>query len=82
MTGGRGPSTPNSAGPSTPPTYHVGTSSATSTNGTCANCILLANEVSVLKATLEMYMHPENHTDASAALLHQLYDTLEKLRLN
>lgn len=86
MTGG--PPTPNSASPSTPTRYPTGPSTPTrysagpsTPSGECSNCKLLSNELMVLKTTLEMYRHPERHTDASAVLLEQLYDNLGKLRM-
>ncbi|GJV31877.1 hypothetical protein Tco_1392277 [Tanacetum coccineum] len=55
-----GPSTtPNySPRPSTPPSYTLGPSR----NAECSNYKLLLGKIKVLDATLEMYMHPENHT--------------------
>nr|GEV72032.1 hypothetical protein [Tanacetum cinerariifolium] len=64
------PSTPPSysSGPSTPPNY----SSGSSRNAECSNCKHLRGKISVLKATMNMHMHPEQHTVNSAALLHEV----------
>ncbi|GJW34225.1 hypothetical protein Tco_0054257 [Tanacetum coccineum] len=63
-------STPQSysSGPSTPPNYSLGSSR----NTECSNCKHLLGKISVLKATMDMYMHPEQHTVNSAALLHKV----------
>ncbi|GJX18694.1 hypothetical protein Tco_0221371 [Tanacetum coccineum] len=52
-----GPSTPPrySSGPSTPTNYSLGSSR----NAECSNCKHLRGKISVLKATMEMHMHPE-----------------------
>ncbi|GKD25743.1 hypothetical protein Tco_1231957 [Tanacetum coccineum] len=65
-----GPSTPPSysSGPSTPPNYSPGSSR----NAECSNCKHLRGKISVLKATMDMHMHPEQHTVNSAALLHEV----------
>ncbi|GJR27226.1 hypothetical protein Tco_1103458 [Tanacetum coccineum] len=82
------PSTPSySAGHSTPPTYYSGPSTPTnyslgsSRNRECSNCKHLRGKISVLKATMEMYMHPEQHTVNSAALFHEVLNEMEKLDL-
>nr|GEZ60986.1 hypothetical protein [Tanacetum cinerariifolium] len=74
-----GPSTPPSysSGPSTPPNY----SSGSSRNAECSNCMDLRRKISVLKATMNMHMHPEQHTVNSAALLHEVLNEMEKLDL-
>ncbi|GJQ96743.1 hypothetical protein Tco_0007882 [Tanacetum coccineum] len=74
-----GPSTPlsYSSGPSTPPNYSLGSSR----NAECSNCKHLRGKISVLKATLDMHMHPEQHTVNSAALLHEVLNEMEKLDL-
>ncbi|GJR40460.1 hypothetical protein Tco_1216144 [Tanacetum coccineum] len=59
-----------SAGPSTP-----------SRNAECSNYKQLRGRISVLKATMEMHMHPEQHTLNSAALLHEILNEMEKLDL-
>ncbi|GJQ90718.1 hypothetical protein Tco_0001857 [Tanacetum coccineum] len=84
-----GPSTPPSysSGPSTPPSYSSGPSTApnysprSSRNAECSNCKHLRGKISVLKATLDMHMHPEQHTDNLAALLYEVLNEMEKLDL-
>nr|GEX02681.1 hypothetical protein [Tanacetum cinerariifolium] len=81
-----GPSIPPnySSGPSTPPSYFSGLStsqnysSRSSRNGECSNCKHLRGKISVLKATMNMHMHPEQHTVNSAALLHEVLNEMEK----
>nr|GEY04415.1 hypothetical protein [Tanacetum cinerariifolium] len=72
-----GPSTPPSysSGPSTPPTY----SSGSSRNVECSNCKHLRENISVLKATINMHMHPEQQIVNSAALLYEVLNEIEKL---
>ncbi|GJU31942.1 hypothetical protein Tco_1175531 [Tanacetum coccineum] len=41
----------------------------------------LRGKISVLKATMEMHMHPEQHTVNSAALFHEVLNEMEKLDL-
>ncbi|GJW75008.1 hypothetical protein Tco_0134378 [Tanacetum coccineum] len=80
------PSTPSrySSVPSTPPSYSSGPSTpqiyspGSSRN---AECKQLRGRISVLKATMEMHMHPEQHTLNSAALLHEVLNEMEKLDL-
>nr|GEZ31581.1 hypothetical protein [Tanacetum cinerariifolium] len=74
-----GPSTPPSysSGPSTPPNY----SSRSSKNTECSNCKHLRGKISVLKATMNMHIYPEQHTLNSAALLHEVLNEMEKLDL-
>ncbi|GJT16846.1 hypothetical protein Tco_0875552 [Tanacetum coccineum] len=74
-----GPSTPSSysSGPSTPSNYSPGSSR----NAECSNCKHLRGKISVLKATMEMHMHPEQHTVNSAALFHEVLNEMEKLDL-
>nr|GFB16963.1 hypothetical protein [Tanacetum cinerariifolium] len=84
-----GPSTPPnySSGPSTPPSYssRLSTppnySSRSSRNAECSNCKHLRGKISVLKATMNMHMHPEQHTVNLAALLHEVLNEMEKLDL-
>ncbi|GJT10056.1 hypothetical protein Tco_0857098 [Tanacetum coccineum] len=84
-----GPSTPPiySSGPSTPPSYSSGTSTTTnysigsSRNAECSNCKHLRGKISVLKATMDMHMHPKQHTVNSAALFHEVLNEIEKLDL-
>nr|GEV75127.1 hypothetical protein [Tanacetum cinerariifolium] len=79
-------STPSySPGPSTPPSYSPGPSTPQSyspgplRNTECSNCKHLLEMITVLEATVEMYMHSEQHTLNSAALLHELTMTWENL---
>nr|GFA15701.1 hypothetical protein [Tanacetum cinerariifolium] len=74
-----GPSTPQSyfSEPSTPPNH----SSGSSRNAEYSNCKHLREKISVLKATMNMHMHPEQHTVNSAALLHEVLNEMEKLDL-
>jgi hypothetical protein len=84
-------------GPSTPPSYSPGSSgsSLNRRNAECSNCKFLAEKIKTLEArnkilearnkilegALEMARHPENHTDHSAAILHEIYNDMGKLRL-
>ncbi|GKB93972.1 hypothetical protein Tco_0980109 [Tanacetum coccineum] len=76
-----------SPGSSTPPRYSPGASTpqsyspGTSRNAECSNCKHLLGKITVLEATVEMYMHPEEHTLNSAALLHEVYNDMGKLGL-
>nr|GFB43314.1 hypothetical protein [Tanacetum cinerariifolium] len=82
-----GPSTPlnYSSGPSTPPNYSSRLSTppnyslGSSRNAECSNCKHLRGKISVLKATMNMHMHPEQHTLNSAALLHEVLNEIKKL---
>ncbi|GKB14819.1 hypothetical protein Tco_0848742 [Tanacetum coccineum] len=84
-----GYSTPQSysSGPSTPPSYSSEPSTLTnyslgsSRNRECSNYKNLRGKISVLKATMEMHMHPEQHTVNSAALFHEVLNEMEKLDL-
>ncbi|GKE40195.1 hypothetical protein Tco_1463600, partial [Tanacetum coccineum] len=73
------PSTPPSysSGPSTPTNYFLGSSR----NAECSNCKHLRGKISVLKETIDMHMHPEQHIVNSAALLHEVLNEMEKLDL-
>ncbi|GJR88182.1 hypothetical protein Tco_0212193 [Tanacetum coccineum] len=83
------PSTPSrySSVPSTPPSYSSGPSTpqiyspGSSRNAECSNCKQLRGRISVLKVTMEMHMHPEQHTLNSGALLHEVLNEMEKLDL-
>ncbi|GJU18651.1 hypothetical protein Tco_1146617 [Tanacetum coccineum] len=66
-----------SRGASTPQTYSPGTSR----NAHCSNCKHLLDKITVLEATVDMYMHPEQHTVNSAALFHEVYNNMRKLDL-
>ncbi|GJS40668.1 hypothetical protein Tco_0565711 [Tanacetum coccineum] len=72
-----GSSTPPrySPGASTPPSYSLGTSR----NAECSNCKHLLDKITVLEATVDMYMHPEQHTVNSAALFHEVYNNMGNL---
>ncbi|GJX29445.1 hypothetical protein Tco_0237524 [Tanacetum coccineum] len=76
-----------SSGPSTPPSYSSGPSTPTnyslrsSRNEKCSNCKHLRGKISVLKATMEMHMHPEQHTVNLTALFHEVLNEMEKLDL-
>nr|GEU95053.1 hypothetical protein [Tanacetum cinerariifolium] len=73
-----------SPGSSTSPRYslrastHQSYSSGTSRNAECSNYKHLLGKITVLEATVEMYMHPEQHTLNSAALLHEVYNDMGK----
>ncbi|GJX08380.1 hypothetical protein Tco_0196312 [Tanacetum coccineum] len=70
---------------STPPRYSPGASTpqsyspGSSRNAECSNCKHLLDKIMVLEAMVEMYMHPEQHTVNSAALLHEVFNDLRKL---
>ncbi|GJX50247.1 hypothetical protein Tco_0277092 [Tanacetum coccineum] len=76
-----------SPGSSTPPHYSPGASTpqsyspGTSRNAQCSNCKHLLDKITVLEATVDMYMHPEQHTVNSAALFHEVYNNIRKLDL-
>nr|GEX04388.1 ribonuclease H-like domain-containing protein [Tanacetum cinerariifolium] len=72
-----GPSTPSSysSGPSRPPNY----SSGSSRNAEYSNRKHLRGKISVLKATMNMHMHPEQQTVNSAALLHEVLNEWKNL---
>ncbi|GKD25347.1 hypothetical protein Tco_1231561, partial [Tanacetum coccineum] len=74
-----GPSTPPSysPGPLTPQSYSLGHLR----NAECSNCKHLLGKITVLEAIVEMYMHLEQHTLNSAALLHEVYNDMGKLSL-
>nr|GEU40889.1 hypothetical protein [Tanacetum cinerariifolium] len=70
-----------------PPRYsprgstHQLCSSGPSRNEECSNCKHLLGKKKVLEATMEMYMHLEQHTLNSTALLHEVYNDMGKLGL-
>ncbi|GKB13900.1 hypothetical protein Tco_1382815 [Tanacetum coccineum] len=76
-----------SLGSSSTPIYSPGSSSTpiyslgSSRNAECSNCKHLLDKITVLEATVEMYMHPEQHTVNSVALLHEIYNDMGKLDL-
>nr|GEW61355.1 hypothetical protein [Tanacetum cinerariifolium] len=74
-----GSSTPprKSPGASTPQNYSLGTSR----NAQCSNCKHLLDKITVLEATVDMYMHPEQHTVNSCTLFHEVYNNMGKLDL-
>ncbi|GKE68915.1 hypothetical protein Tco_1526987 [Tanacetum coccineum] len=74
-----GSSTPPRYSPeaSTPQSYSLGTSR----NAQCSNCKHLLDKITILEATVDMYMHPEQHTVNSAALFHEVYNNMGKLDL-
>ncbi|GJT96596.1 hypothetical protein Tco_1092114 [Tanacetum coccineum] len=65
------------SGASTPPSYSLGTSR----NVECSNCKHLLDKITVLEATVDMYMHPEQYIVNSAALFHEVYNNMGKLDL-
>nr|GEU35801.1 vacuolar iron transporter homolog 4-like [Tanacetum cinerariifolium] len=77
-----------SPGSSTAPRYSPGASTSqsyslrTSRNAECSNCKHLLDKITVLEATVDMYMHPEQHTVNSAALFHEVYTNMGKLNLD
>nr|GEU43704.1 reverse transcriptase domain-containing protein [Tanacetum cinerariifolium] len=76
-----------SPGSSTPPRYSPGAltpqsyPTGTSRNVECSNSRHLLDKITVLEATVDMYMHPEQHTVNSAALFHKVYNNMRKLDL-
>nr|GEU67727.1 hypothetical protein [Tanacetum cinerariifolium] len=78
---------PETHGSSTPPRYSPGASTpqsyslGTSRNTECSNCKHLLDKITVLEATMDMYMHPEQHTVNSAALFYKFYNNMGKLDL-
>ncbi|GJS08893.1 hypothetical protein Tco_0365689 [Tanacetum coccineum] len=78
---------PESYGSSTPPRYSPGASTpqtyspGTSRNAQCSNCKHLLDKITVLETTVDMYMHPEQHTVNSAALFHEIYNNMGNLDL-
>ncbi|GKD32811.1 hypothetical protein Tco_1248320 [Tanacetum coccineum] len=74
-----GPSTPPSysSGPSTPTNYSLGSSR----NAECSNCKHLCGKISVLKVTMDVHMHPKQHTVNSTAQFHEVLNEMEKLDL-
>ncbi|GJY75729.1 hypothetical protein Tco_0480845, partial [Tanacetum coccineum] len=72
-----------SSGSSSTPIYSPGSSSTLiySRNAECSNCKHLIDKITVLEATVDMYMHPEQHTVNSAALFYEVYNNMGKLDL-
>ncbi|GJX73820.1 hypothetical protein Tco_0312415 [Tanacetum coccineum] len=75
------------SGSSTPPRYSPGSSTpqsyspGTLRNAECSNCKHLLDKITILEATVDMYMHPEQHTVNSAALFREVYNNMRKLDL-
>nr|GEU80260.1 hypothetical protein [Tanacetum cinerariifolium] len=67
---------------STPPRYSPEASTPqsysprTSKNAECSNRKHLLDKITVLEATVDMYMHPEQHIVNSAALFHEVYNNM------
>nr|GEZ64308.1 hypothetical protein [Tanacetum cinerariifolium] len=76
-----------SLGSSTPLRYSAGAlitqsySMGTSRNAECSNCKHLLDKIMVLEATVDMYMHLEQHIVNAAALFHEVYNNMRKLDL-
>ncbi|GJW50489.1 hypothetical protein Tco_0091840 [Tanacetum coccineum] len=76
-----------SPGSSTPPRYSPRASTpqsyspGTLRNAECSNYKHLLDKITVLEATVDMYMHPEQHTVNTAALFHEVYNNIGKLDL-
>nr|GEW89200.1 auxin-binding protein ABP19a-like [Tanacetum cinerariifolium] len=74
-----------SPGSSTPPHYSLGASTpqsyslGTSRNAECSNYKHLLDKITVIEATVDMYMHPKQHTVNSAALFYKVYNKMGKL---
>nr|GEX94912.1 RNA-directed DNA polymerase, eukaryota, reverse transcriptase zinc-binding domain protein [Tanacetum cinerariifolium] len=64
-------------GASTTQSYSLGTLR----NAECSNCKHLLDKITILEATVDMYMHPEQHILNSAALFHEVYNNMGKLDL-
>ncbi|GKE66069.1 hypothetical protein Tco_1520230 [Tanacetum coccineum] len=69
------------------PIYSSGSSSTpisspgTSRNAECSNYKHLLDKITIIEATMDMYMHPEQHTVNSTALPHEVYNNMGKLDL-
>nr|GEW74985.1 hypothetical protein [Tanacetum cinerariifolium] len=74
-----------SPGSSTPPRYSLEAltpqrySLGTSRNAEYSNYKHLLDKITVLEATMDMYMHPEQHTVNSTALFHEVYNNMGNL---
>nr|GEZ78784.1 hypothetical protein [Tanacetum cinerariifolium] len=77
------------SGPSTP---LISSSDANSSSGPsraaltlgnieCSNCKLLTMKIKILEAIQAMKRYPEDHTCQSAAILHELLNEMENLRV-
>nr|GEV63999.1 hypothetical protein [Tanacetum cinerariifolium] len=77
----------NTRGSSTPPHYSLRASTpksyspGTSRNAKCSNYKHLLGKITVLEATMDMYMYPEQHTVNSTALFQEIYNNMRKLGL-
>ncbi|GKD45291.1 hypothetical protein Tco_1269936 [Tanacetum coccineum] len=86
----------SSPGPSTPPSSSTGPSTPLSPSRfvpnhgklVCLNCKFLAEriktleaKIKILKGTLEMERHPENHTFDSTIILYELYNDMGRFGL-
>ncbi|GJW95884.1 hypothetical protein Tco_0175556 [Tanacetum coccineum] len=58
----------------TPQNHHSGTSISEG----CSNCKHLLGKIKILEAAVKMHMHPEQHTRNSTALVHELYNDMDK----
>ncbi|GJU43356.1 integrase, catalytic region, zinc finger, CCHC-type containing protein [Tanacetum coccineum] len=50
-------------------------------NVECSNCKILTMKIKILKARLAMERHPEDYACQSPAILHELLDEMENLRV-
>ncbi|GJS18110.1 hypothetical protein Tco_0412582 [Tanacetum coccineum] len=50
-------------------------------NAECSNCKLLTMKIKILEARLAMERHPDDHACQSAAILHELLNEMENLRV-
>nr|GEU69628.1 hypothetical protein [Tanacetum cinerariifolium] len=50
-------------------------------NAECSNCKLLTMMIKILEAGLAMKKHPDDHACQSAAILHELLNKMENLRV-
>ena len=73
-------SSSSSPTPSIPLVFYSGSAESLgkgSHEGDCLNCKLLTVQVKLLKAKVDVLMHPENHpTSQSTAMLNELFDEL------
>nr|GEZ23342.1 hypothetical protein [Tanacetum cinerariifolium] len=68
-----------SSGSLTPPRYSPGAS--TLRFAKCSNCKHLLDKITVLEATVDMYMHLKQHIINSAVLFYEVYNNMRKLDL-
>ncbi|GJR51389.1 hypothetical protein Tco_1401910 [Tanacetum coccineum] len=50
-------------------------------NAECSNCKLLTMKIKILEARLAMKRHPDDYACQSAAILHELLNEMENLRV-